>query len=743
MVAAMGDGQETEVGMGQTLMGSSAWELEERSRWRRRRSRSISVAMVFGEVPRRTREEEELGMEKGLGEEELYEELWRACAGPLVDVPKIGERVFYFPQGHVEQLEASTNQELDAHIPPFNNLPPNILCRVLNIQLRSEPETDEVFAQITLQPEPQQEELTSPDVAVPESPRPTVHSFCKILTASDTSTHGGFSVLRRHANDCLPPLDMTQPTPTQELAAKDLHGFEWRFKHIFRGQPRRHLLTTGWSTFVTSKRLVAGDAFVFLRGENGELRVGVRRLARQQSTMPSSVISGRSMHLGVLATASHAVTTQTLFTVYYKPRTSQFIVGVNKFLEAVNHHFTVGMRFKMRFEGEDVPEKRFSGTIVEVGDISSHWAGSKWRSLKVQWDDATNIQRPERVSPWEIEPFTAMAPTVNTPPQTVQIKAAKRPRPSMDLPELPNHEFTASFWYPGATQAHDLGTPGGTDGQSCETQAQVWPHWKEHMTGHSFQKLVGFDGWSKDSHSPLKLFQDSNGEPKVSSAPSWAAAPSYTKQETCAEKPKKAEIASSCRLFGIELINHPNSAVDKTMVSPVSITSATTEDTPAPTTVLVEDSDQQSALSKASTEHKQGIHMSTKEIQSRQNSATRSRTKVHMQGIAVGRAVDLTILEGYDELILELEQMFDIKGELAHRDKWEVVFTDDEGDMMLVGDDPWMEFCKMVRKIFIYTSEEVKKMKPRSKLHVPATESQETGGLVAAVALQKEPKSEG
>jgi len=87
---------------------------------------------------------------------------------------------------------------------------------------------------------------------------------------------------------------MTQATPTQELVTRDLHGFEWRFKHIFRGidsnlgvflwncvwtkwdidslsavfglgQPRRHLLTTGWSTFVSSKRLVAGDAFVFLR----------------------------------------------------------------------------------------------------------------------------------------------------------------------------------------------------------------------------------------------------------------------------------------------------------------------------------------------------------------------------------------------------------------------------------------------------------------------------------------------
>lgn len=28
---------------------------------------------------------------------------------------------------------------------------------------------------------------------------------------------------------------MTQPVPTQELVAKDLHGIEWHFKHIFRG----------------------------------------------------------------------------------------------------------------------------------------------------------------------------------------------------------------------------------------------------------------------------------------------------------------------------------------------------------------------------------------------------------------------------------------------------------------------------------------------------------------------------
>lgn len=34
----------------------------------------------------------------------LYEELWKLCVGPLVDLPKFGEKVYYFPQGHIEQI---------------------------------------------------------------------------------------------------------------------------------------------------------------------------------------------------------------------------------------------------------------------------------------------------------------------------------------------------------------------------------------------------------------------------------------------------------------------------------------------------------------------------------------------------------------------------------------------------------------------------------------------------------------
>ncbi|XP_055825597.1 auxin response factor 11-like [Solanum dulcamara] len=89
--------------------------------------------------------------------------------------------------------------------------------------------------------------------------------------------------------------------------------------------------------------------------------------------------------------------------------------------------------------------------------------------------------------------------------------------------------------------------------------------------------------------------------------------------------------------------------------------------------------------------------------------SSRTRIKVHMQGVAVGRSVDLRVLSGYDELMNVVDEIFDMKGELSPRIKWQLVYKDDEGDMMLVGDYPWPEFCEMVRKLYIYPSEEVKK----------------------------------
>lgn len=699
----------------------------------------------------------------------LYKDLWRACAGPLVTVPRENELVFYFPQGHIEQVEASTNQVADQQMPLYN-LPAKILCRVVNVQLKAEPDTDEVFAQITLMPEPNQDEN-----AVKKEPTPPpesqfrVHSFCKTLTASDTSTHGGFSVLRRHADECLPPLDMSRQPPTQELVAKDLHGSEWRFRHIFRGQPRRHLLQSGWSVFVSSKRLVAGDAFIFLRGENGELRVGVRRAMRQQANIPSSVISSHSMHLGVLATAWHAIQTGTMFTVYYKPRTSpsEFIVPYDQYMESVKNNYSIGMRFNMRFEGEEAPEQRFTGTIVGIEEREpQRWPDSKWRYLKVRWDESSTIPRPERVSPWKIEPALVPPAAINPLP----VHRQKRPRPTL-LPSSPDSSVltreppsklattdpspTPPSAFSRVLQGQELSTlrPGFVDSnesESCDRDRPI--QWALSVTNDekadtlsvsrsSFTDLLSGFGSTNDTPNESKFNLHLNSNP-------WSVIPSGLSLSLLGGGMKNSEVSYQTRFSAFDEYSgqHSQRVMPPPLSSYLQIPSHSNDVTPKlkqndvvkskdgnckifgvplggnrNTTEYhhIFDSDQSKRIKVVDNNNNSSKEQDNKEYQHFQLAkvhtvvSTRSCTKVHKQGIALGRSVDLTKFNDYDELIAELDVIFEFNGELKSRNKnWLVVYTDDEGDMMLVGDDPWQEFCGMVRKIFIYTREEVQRMNP-------------------------------
>ncbi|CDP16575.1 unnamed protein product [Coffea canephora] len=89
-----------------------------------------------------------------------------------------------------------------------------------------------------------------------------------------------------------------------------------------------------------------------------------------------------------------------MFTFYYKPRTSpyEFIVPFDQYMESVKNSYSIGMRFKMRFEEAD-PKR---------------WPKSKWKCLKVRWDETSTIPHPDRVSPWKIEP--ALTPVLNPLP---------------------------------------------------------------------------------------------------------------------------------------------------------------------------------------------------------------------------------------------------------------------------------------------------------------------------------------
>jgi len=336
-------------------------------------------------------------------------ELWHACAGPLISLPKRGSLVLYFPQGHLEQA------------PDFSaaiyGLPPHVFCRILDVKLHAETTTDEVYAQVSLLPESEDIERKvregiidvdggEEDYEVLKRSN-TPHMFCKTLTASDTSTHGGFSVPRRAAEDCFPPLDYSQPRPSQELLARDLHGLEWRFRHIYRGQPRRHLLTTGWSAFVNKKKLVSGDAVLFLRGDDGKLRLGVRRASQIEGTAALSAQYNQNMNHNNFSEVAHAISTHSVFSISYNPKASwsNFIIPAPKFLKVVDYPFCIGMRFKARVESEDASERRSPGIISGISDLDPiRWPGSKWRCLLVRWDDIVANGHQQRVSPWEIEP---------------------------------------------------------------------------------------------------------------------------------------------------------------------------------------------------------------------------------------------------------------------------------------------------------------------------------------------------
>ncbi|CAH1419584.1 unnamed protein product [Lactuca virosa] len=351
----------------------------------------------------------------------MNSELWHACAGPMVSLPPVGSLVVYFPQGHSEQVAASMQKDTE-NIPNYPNLPSKLICMLHNVTLHADAETDEVYAQMTLQPvnKYDQEALLISDMGLKQNKQPT-EFFCKTLTPSDTSTHGGFS-------------DFSMQPPAQELVARDLHDQSWTFRHIYRGQPKRHLLTTGWSTFVSSKRLLAGDAVLFIRDEKSQLLLGIRHANRQQPALSSSVISSDSMHIGILAAAAHAAANNSPFTIYYNPRASpaEFVIPLAKYNKAMYTQVSLGMRFRMMFETEESGVRRYMGTITGVSDMDSvRWKTSQWRSLQVGWDESAAGERPSRVSVWEIEPV--VTPFYMCPPPFFRQKFSQQQDGDMEL----------------------------------------------------------------------------------------------------------------------------------------------------------------------------------------------------------------------------------------------------------------------------------------------------------------------
>lgn len=329
--------------------------------------------------------------------------IWRACAGSLVSIPAVHSRVYYFPQGHLERSSPSASPSPSSNmISSLNVFSPVVLCVVSEVQFLADSLTDEVFVKMILTPvvsggsveqvrdlggeQQHQVDGMSVEKYLNEN---VVSPFAKILTPSDANNGGGFSVPRFCADSIFPPLDYQADPPVQTLSISDIHGHVWDFRHIYRGTPRRHLLTTGWSKFVNRKKLIAGDSVVFMRDSIGRLFVGIRRVERYGNNGGDGARWGEhsGMKMEMVMAALDRASLGLPFEVVYYPKTGwpDFVVRAEHVEASMKILWTSGVRVKMVTETEDSSRVTwFQGTISDTSmPTTGPWCGSPWRMLEV------------------------------------------------------------------------------------------------------------------------------------------------------------------------------------------------------------------------------------------------------------------------------------------------------------------------------------------------------------------------
>ncbi|GJP37832.1 hypothetical protein CLOM_g22238 [Closterium sp. NIES-68] len=271
-------------------------------------------------------------------------------------------------------------------------LPPShMFCRLTAVTLQADERTHELMVRFELQPV--HEAGLQAGVHTNVALHARLHMCCKRLSSSDAAPHGGFFIPCKAAESLFPALNANEEGPCQQLVASDVFGRDWNFRHVYRGSPRRHLLTAGWSALCASWGLAASDRIVFLRAGNGALKVGTRRseavgqlpqVQRQQAAVVEqwnqskcwigrrTAITRRGRSLSLAATPA------------------PFIVPLGSFCAALRlkQRLAPATEVRMAFETDELAVHRLRGTVTAVHRaVSGVWPTSQWRSVRVRWFD--------------------------------------------------------------------------------------------------------------------------------------------------------------------------------------------------------------------------------------------------------------------------------------------------------------------------------------------------------------------
>ncbi|KAK4780179.1 hypothetical protein SAY87_016285 [Trapa incisa] len=659
----------------------------------------------------------------------LDPQLWHACAGGMVQIPPVNSLVFYFPQGHAEHANVAVDFSSAPKIAPF------VLCRISSVKFLADTETDEVYAKILLVPllstslELDCDEAVSTDS--PEKEKPA--SFAKTLTQSDANNGGGFSVPRYCAETIFPRLDYSADPPVQTVIAKDVHGEMWKFRHIYRGTPRRHLLTTGWSSFVNQKKLVAGDSIVFLRAENGKLCVGIRRTKRGvggpaesptgwtygsfsamlregggdakfvrnsnsssscrpgNPTSPRGFGRGRTSPESVIEAVALAARGQPFEVIFYpRASTPEFLVKASSVRAAMRVQWCPGMRFKMAFETEDSSRiSWFMGTVslVQVAD-PIYWPNSPWRLLQVTWDEPDLLQNVSRVSPWLVE-LVSSVPIIHMSPFSPSAKKFRLPVHPTGFPIFDGHLMIPPPFSGNPTAGGQTGTT------SCLLPETFSPasilgarHFHFPSVFSDLNLCTKFPSnsleWSPplsdpprckvaDPISPEKFRDKEDGL-------SCSLSIGYLGQDSPV-KPKTNEKKRKFLLFGQTIVT------EQQIISKCSISDSVSENANA------------ALFSPKSSSNASSLSFSlASDIRDLGHGLGTGHCKVFLESEDVGRTLDLSVLGSYEELHRRLVSMFGMvrSDMLSH-----LVYEDASGIVRQVGMEPFSEFIRKAKRLTV------------------------------------------
>ncbi|XP_010089977.2 auxin response factor 18 [Morus notabilis] len=606
--------------------------------------------------------------------------VWQALAGRMAQVPRVNSKVFYCPQGHAEHAFATADFAASLGVPPL------LLCRVSAVELMVDLETEEVFAKISLVPLGQEDGLPDgdDDNGIPAA----AEGSCfvgKVLTQSDSNNGGGFSVPKYLAETVFPKLDYLTDSPCQQLSVRDVHGEVWEFKHIYRGSPRRHLLTTGWSVFVNKRKLVAGDSVVFVRDKDGNISVGIKRGRRtycNSNNNNNGSAKGVVSPQDVLEAVTLAANGKPFDVVYY-PRdgAAEFCVRASAVRAALGISWSIGMRFKM--PSEDDYSSRISWSLGTIASVSPadpiHWPNSPWRFLQVSWDEPDLKQNVQRVNPWLIE-LISNAPMVNF---------SSYSPPGKKLRLAQQSDFTLDSQYPALSS---LGNTLGPSNPLCypPDNTPVGIQGARHV-------LFGVPLLDLQVNDPLQLrifppnVQLSN---QLSTSPNSVIAGQTHDNEslssllTVGNSSPSLEKSDGVKTHHFILFGHP--IVTEQQGSPSSSGDAVSHDFGK--SPVDGNTDREKYIPNGSGPTLQGTEFGL----------DTGRCKVFMESEDAGWTLDLSVLGSYEELYRSLADLSGIeRSEMLIR----VLYYDATGAPKRTGDEPFSDFMKKAKRLTILASD--------------------------------------